>query len=192
MKISNCIYFDYSKNQCSQEIDCECTTDCKQFTPKDGCSSCKHSKECEYIEKCEYPTFNLWEPKNKVANTELKPIGYIPDPKLCIGITPPPNDPTGIGGPVKPLPGCEVNIDELVEILNKEPAQIQIAKGFPSLEQFLNWLMANCRIIYVPNSGDYPIEHYLPANKDNTQALLWMCASHLNKKGKDEITGNNL
>lgn len=45
--------------------------------------------------------------------------------------------------------------------------------------QFLNWLLANCKIIHWPGGGHYPIEHAPAANKDGVM-LLKMA---MNKEG---------
>jgi hypothetical protein len=33
-------------------------------------------------------------------------------------------------------------------------------------EEMLEWLWANCKIVYWPSGGQYPVEHDLAAHKD--------------------------
>lgn len=39
------------------------------------------------------------------------------------------------------------------------------------IEDELEWLWANCRIIYFPPDGSYPIEHTLRARKDSRSMI---------------------
>lgn len=39
------------------------------------------------------------------------------------------------------------------------------------IEDELEWLWANCRIVYFPPDGEYPIEHTMAARKDSRELI---------------------
>lgn len=55
----------------------------------------------------------------------------------------------------------------------------QVARTAVAELAFLEWLLANCKIIHCPGGGHYPIEHAPAAKKD----AVWLLKMAMNKEG---------
>lgn len=66
--------------------------------------------------------------------------------------------------------------DEHVRILDSTLHHLEAGKESTA---FLEWLLANCKIIHWPGGGHYPIEHAPAAKKES----VWLLKMAMNKQG---------